>query len=59
MNVMLASGDYPWLVIPVEQRDSYMAALEAASVAQDIQPFAKFLAKLINSLMSNPNQFAD
>jgi len=59
MNVMLASGDYPWLVIPVEQRDSYMAALEAVSVAQDIQPFAKFLAKLINSLMSNPNQFAD
>ncbi|MGB5430334.1 Fic family protein, partial [Eudoraea sp.] len=26
MNVMLASGGYPWTVIPVEGRDSYMQA---------------------------------
>ena len=48
MNVMLAAGGYPWVVIPVEQRDSYMEALEAASVEQDIRPFTKFLATLIN-----------
>ncbi|MBU8871268.1 MAG: Fic family protein, partial [Gemmatimonadales bacterium] len=26
MNVMLASGGYPWVVIPVEQRDTYMTS---------------------------------
>ncbi|MNC90389.1 hypothetical protein D3C83_64800 [compost metagenome] len=44
---MLASGGYPWTIVPVEQRDDYMAALEAASVGQDIKPFAVFLAKLV------------
>jgi hypothetical protein len=47
MNVMLASGGYPWMVIPVEQGRSYMAALEAASVDQNILPFSKFLADLV------------
>lgn len=55
MNAMLASGGYPWTVIPVEQRDDYMQALEAASVGQDIAPFAKFLATLVEgSLNGNP-----
>jgi hypothetical protein len=47
MNAMLASGGYPWTVIPVEERDRYMESLEAASVDQDIRPFAKFLAWLV------------
>lgn len=47
MNVMLASGGYPWTVIPVEERDSYMRALEAASVGQDISEFARFMAWLV------------
>lgn len=47
MNVMLASGGYPWTVIPLEERDSYMAALENASVDQNITPFADFLAGLV------------
>lgn len=47
MNVMLASGGYPWTVIPVQSRDTYMQALERASVNQDIEPFAKFLAHLV------------
>lgn len=38
MNVMLASGGYPWTIIPVEKRDDYMAALEEASVKQNIVP---------------------
>ena len=47
MNLMLASGGYPWLVIPVERRNEYMNTLEAASVDQDIVPFTKFLADLL------------
>jgi len=44
MNVMMASGGYPWTVITVDSRDAYMAALEQASVQKDIKPFAEFLA---------------
>ena len=47
MNVMLAAGGYPWTVIPIEQRDDYMASLENASVQQDIVPFTKFLGHLV------------
>jgi len=47
MNVMLAGGGYPWTVIPLEQRNIYMAALEEASVNQNIIPFADFLARLV------------
>jgi hypothetical protein len=47
MNAMLASGGYPWTVIPVERRDEYMQALEKASVEQDIAPFAAFLGYLV------------
>lgn len=55
MNVMLASGGYPWTVIPVEARDEYMNALESASVGQDIRPFSIFLANLVNKGISgNP-----
>lgn len=51
MNVMLAAGGYPWTVIPVEQRDAYMAALEQASVGQNIEPFADFLAALVEEAL--------
>ncbi len=51
MNLMLASGGYPWTVIPVEQRDAYMAALEEAGVKQDIAVFAKFVAYLVDQAM--------
>ena len=47
MNVLLASGGYPWTVIPLDSRDDYMASLEAASVDQDIVPFTQFLANLV------------
>ena len=49
MNVMLASGGYPWTVVPVEDRDAYMAALEAASVDGEIRPFAEFIAQRLTS----------
>jgi Fic family protein len=47
MNVMMASGGYPWTIVPLERRNEYMAALEQASVAQDIAPFAKLLSSLV------------
>jgi len=47
LNVMLASGGYPWTVIPVEERERYMNALETASVDQDIKPFAEFIGWLV------------
>ncbi len=46
MNVMLASGGYPWTVIPVSERRVYMSALEQASVHENITPFARFLGGL-------------
>jgi fido (protein-threonine AMPylation protein) len=49
MNVMLASGGYPWTVVPVEQREPYMQALEHASVNQNIVPFTDFLARLVDA----------
>ena len=51
MNVMLASGGYPWTIIPVESRTTYMQALERASVDQDITPFTEFLAFLVKENM--------
>lgn len=43
MNVMMASGGYHWLIIPVDRRDEYMVSLEKASVEGDIAPFVAFL----------------
>lgn len=51
MNAMLASGGYPWTVIPVQQRAEYMQALEQASVKQNIEPFAKFLGDLVSQVL--------
>lgn len=46
MNLMMASGGYPWTIVPLERRKGYMSALESASVEGDIRPFARFLAEL-------------
>lgn len=51
LNVMLASGGYPWTVIPVQRRDEYMQALEQASVHQNIEPFAQFVGYLVGEAM--------
>lgn len=51
MNTMLASGGYPWTVIPVEERDQYMNALESASVEQNIKPFVDFIAYLVSKAL--------
>jgi Fic family protein len=44
MNALLAGGGYPWTVIRVDDRTAYLHALEAASVAGEIRPFARFVA---------------
>jgi Fic family protein len=44
MNLMLASGGYPWTVIRVEDRATYMAGLEKASVVDDLASFSNFVA---------------
>jgi len=49
MNVMLAAGSYPWIIVPVEQRNKYMATLEEASIRQNILPFSNFLADLMET----------
>jgi len=49
MNVMLAGGGYPWTIIPVDARNSYMATLEEASVRQNIDPFTRFIARLVDA----------
>ncbi len=43
MNLMLASGGYPWTVIRLTQRKSYMNALEQASVNKDITPLTDLI----------------
>lgn len=45
MNVLLASGGYPWTVVRVGRRTEYMKALEQASVGGEIGPLAKFIAE--------------
>ena len=49
MNTMMAAGGYPWTIIPVEERGAYMAALESASVNQDIRPFAALVADVMKT----------
>ncbi len=51
MNALLASGGYPWTVIQVDDRDAYLATLERASIEQDMEPFARFLARRVESAM--------
>jgi fido (protein-threonine AMPylation protein) len=47
MNVMLASGGYPWTVIRVEDRYGYLGALDWASIDGDIDPFCDFVAQRV------------
>ncbi len=55
LNTMLASGSFPWTVIPVETRDEYMKSLEEASANKNIEPFTRFIAKLVKlSLKGTP-----
>ena len=47
MNVMLASGGYPWTVIRIRDRKSYLSALDRASIEMDIHPFTTFIVRRV------------
>ena len=47
MNVMLASGGYPWTVIRLRDRKAYLTALDRASIETDIDAFSKLLAQRV------------
>jgi hypothetical protein len=47
MNLMLASGGFPWTIVRVDRRAEYMAALDTASADEDIGPFAQFIATCV------------
>ncbi len=51
MNLMLASGNYPWTVITLDKRQEYMAALEKASVNNDITEFAQFIGTQVDNAL--------
>ncbi|NYT76976.1 Fic family protein [Alcaligenaceae bacterium] len=53
MNVQFASGNYPWVIIRVEDRDQYMKALESASYENNIEPFAGYVAQLMRERLEN------
>lgn len=54
MNLMLVSAGHVWTVIPVQQRNQYMNALEQASSFGNIRPFAEFIAELIKEQTNAP-----
>lgn len=47
LNAMLASGGFPWTVVPIESREEYMKALEKASVNSDISDFTKIISTMV------------
>jgi hypothetical protein len=51
MNAMLSSGGYPWTIIRVDDRASYLEALDHASIDLDIAPFAHFIAESVRRSM--------
>ena len=47
MNIQLVTAGYPWVVVPVERREEYIAALEKASVEGDVERLVKFVGKIL------------
>ena len=47
MNSQLVTAGYPWVVVPVERRHEYMAALEQASVGENIEGFVRYIGSLM------------
>ncbi len=55
MNVLLASGGYPWTVVRVEDRAEYLSALDRASIDLDARPFAAFIAERVTWSVKKAN----
>ncbi len=47
LNAMLASGGYQWTIVPINEREDYMKALEKASVDGNISDFTQLIARLV------------
>jgi hypothetical protein len=57
MNVLLASGGYPWTVVLVEDRAEYLKALDRASIDVDAKPFASFIAERVRWSLRKTKRF--
>ena len=55
MNVMLASGGFPWTIIRTEDRNLYLDAMQAACVDQDFDLFAGFIGDRVRQTMEHNN----
>jgi Fic family protein len=49
MNAVLASSGYGWVVIRLDERARYMAALDSASAQDEIEPFARLIAEHLSA----------
>ena len=49
MNFLFIIGGYKWVVIKLETRARYLAALESASVGKNITPFVEFVLDTIKN----------
>jgi hypothetical protein len=47
LNLMLASGGWPWTVVTLDTHRRYMEALEDASVRKNVKPFTSLIAHLV------------
>ncbi len=47
LDLMMATGGYPWVVVPVGERKRYMGALERGSISGALGAFAQFLGELV------------
>ena len=53
-NAMLTTAGYEWTIVPLEQRQTYMGALERASSYGEIQPLARLFANLLRQQRTAP-----
>jgi Fic family protein len=54
MNYMLTTAGFVWTIVPVQQSDEYMAALQQASTYRNVRPFAQMLARLVGEQTATP-----
>jgi hypothetical protein len=52
----LASGGYPWTVVPVEDRNPYLAVLDRASIDGDTEPLAGLIAERVRWSMEQKDE---
>lgn len=53
MNALLVSNGYPWTIIHVKNRKTYLEALEKASIHGDIKDFCRLIVKEMKSAKEN------